>query len=103
MVAKGSLTDFDTLKSAGTVLGIISASGGILAALSFGIGYLAITERDAVVGLPTTVVDYSTYVRTGALFFSTSLFHLFSASVPYILVGVAVTFIHLKSPIVRRS
>lgn len=64
---------WEGLKWTAQLLGIVGGGGSGFAALSFGIGYLAIKHHDAMLGLPTTNIPYTTYVRTGALFFTTAL------------------------------
>lgn len=60
----------------GKYTGIIGGGGAGFAALSFGIGYLAVKSHDAMLGLPTTLSNYESYVRIGSLFFSNSLYSL---------------------------
>ena len=68
----------------GKFVGIVGGGGAGIAGLSFGIGYLAIKSHDAMLGLPTTIYTYESYVRTGALFFSNSLYFLIDAVSDYI-------------------
>ena len=62
-----------TLKSVGQFLGVVGGGGAGFAGLAFGIGYLATKHHDAMMGMPTTTTDNTSYVRTGALFFTQSL------------------------------
>jgi hypothetical protein len=64
------------LKSAAQFVGLIGGGGAGFAGLAFGIGYLATKHHDAMLGLPTTTTDTTTYVRTGALFFTQTLHDL---------------------------
>ncbi len=68
------------LSFVGKYTGIIGGGGAGFAALSFGIGYLAVKSHDAMLGLPTTLSNYESYVRIGALFFSNSLYSLVTTS-----------------------
>jgi hypothetical protein len=63
----------NTLKSVGQFVGVVGGGGAGFAGLAFGIGYLALKHHDAMMGMPTTTTDNSSYVRTGALFFTQSL------------------------------
>ncbi len=83
-----ALFEVKALKAAVSFFGVIGAGGGGFATLAFGIGYLAIKKHDAMIGLPTTVVDITTYVRTGAMFFSNTLVLIFSTPTTYALIGV---------------
>lgn len=83
-----SLFEVKTLKAAASFFGVVGAGGGGFATLAFGIGYLAIKKHDVMVGLPTTVVDVSTYIRTGAMFLSNTLVLIFSTPTTYVLIGV---------------
>ncbi len=65
-----------TLKSVGQFLGVVGGGGAGFAGLAFGIGYLATKHHDAMMGMPTTTTDNTSYVRTGALFFTQSLHDL---------------------------
>lgn len=65
-------------------LGIAGGGGAAFAAISFGIGYLAIKSHDAMLGLPTTTTTNESYVRMGALFFSNSLYFLISTISEYL-------------------
>ena len=60
----------------GKFVGLLGGGSLSFGALSFGIGYLAIKSHDAMLGLPTTTSTYESYVRTGSLFFSNSLYYL---------------------------
>ena len=75
-----SAFDLSFLKAAGTFLGVIGSGGGGFAALAFAIGYLAIKKKDELIGLPTTQSDPTSYIRTGALFFSNSAYFLLAAT-----------------------
>jgi len=75
-----SAFDLSYLKAAATVLGVIGSGSGVFAALSFGIGYLAIKKQGDLIGLPMTVSDPTSYIRTGALFFSNSTYFLLAAT-----------------------
>lgn len=91
-----SAFDLSSLKALGTFLGIIGSGGGGFAALSFGIGYLAIKKQDELIGLPTTVSDPTSYIRTGALFFSNSAYFILDATYKFlILVSLIGLFIVL--------
>jgi hypothetical protein len=81
------------LKAAATLLGVIGSAGGVFAALSFGIGYLAIKKQDELIGLPTTLSDPTTYIRTGALFFSNSTYFLLSATYRLFVLIVVITLL----------
>jgi len=78
-MANGEGKLLSTLKSVGTFLGVVGGGGAGFAGLAFGIGYLAMKHHDAMLGMPTTTTDNSSYVRTGALFFTQSLHDLVEA------------------------
>jgi len=84
------LLDPRLLKAAGQFLGIVGAGGGGFAALTFGIGYLAVKNQDAMIGMPTLSLNYTTYLRIGALFFPNSLYYLFTSTANYLLGGCLV-------------
>ena len=63
----------DRLKQVGEVVGVVGGMGAAFAGLAFGIGYIATKHHDEMLGIPTTTTDYTTYVRTGSLFFTQSL------------------------------
>jgi hypothetical protein len=83
-----SLFEVKAFKAAANFFGVVGAGGGGFATLAFGIGYLAIKKHDTMVGLPTTVVDITTYVRTGAMFFSNTLVLICSTPTTYVLIGL---------------
>ena len=83
-----SLFEVKAFKAAANFFGVVGAGGGGFATLAFGIGYLAIKKHDAMVGLPTTVIDITTYVRTGAMFFSNTLVLICSTPTTYVLIGL---------------
>lgn len=66
------------LKGALQYLGVFSGGGAGFAALSFGVGYLAVKSHDAMLGLPTATTHAESYVRVGALFFPNSLYYAVS-------------------------
>lgn len=57
-----------------TWIGLTGAGGGGFAALCFGIGFLATRNHDEMLGLPSQASASSVLVRTGAMFFSNSLY-----------------------------
>lgn len=71
----------EAIKWIAQFVGVVGGGGGGFAALAFGVGYLATKSHDAMLGLPTTATAYGTYVRTGALFFSRSLYDLVASIV----------------------
>lgn len=79
---------WDALKWTAQFLGIVGGGGSGFAALSFGIGYLAIKNHDAMLGLPTPSIPYTAYVRTGALFFTTAIQSLVTVLTPSFWGGV---------------
>ena len=89
----------DSLKAVAEALGVIAGSGAGFAALSFGIGYLATKHHDAMLGVPTTTTDQTTYVRTGALFFSQTLHDVVafiaSISLKAVLTALLIIFVAL--------
>jgi hypothetical protein len=98
-----SAFDLNALKSAGTFLGIIGSGSGGFAALSFGIGYLAIKKHDELIGLPTTLADPTSYIRTGALFFSNSAYFLLAATYKLLVVLALVALLLLLVLLVARK
>jgi hypothetical protein len=81
------LFDFGTLKAVGSFVGIAGAGGGGFAALCFGIGYLATKSHDEMIGVPSTSLNSTTYVRTGALFFPNFIHTLVAQGIFYFLLA----------------
>jgi len=81
----------ESLKNVAQFVGVTAGGGAGFAALCFGIGFVATKHYDAMLGVPTTTTDQTTYVRTGALFFSQTLHDIvaFVASISVNVVRVA--------------
>lgn len=86
--AESQISILDVLKWAAQFVGVVGGGSGGFAALSYGIGYLAIKHHDAMLGIPSTGVSHTAYVRTGASFFSTALQSMVSALSPWRFVWV---------------
>ena len=89
----------DLIKWIGQFIGLVGGGGAGFTALAFGVGYLAIKNHDAMLGLPTTISSYESYVRTGALFFPNSVQYLISGLSAYGWVAFTVTIIAIVIPL----
>jgi len=71
--SNGESQTFERLKKVAEVVGVVGGMGAAFTGLAFGIGYLATKHHDDMLGVPTTTIDQTSYIRTGALFFTQSL------------------------------
>ncbi len=74
--ARSATQTLERLKRVAEIVGVVGGMGAAATGVAFGIGYLATKHHDEMLGVPTTTTDYTTYVRTGAIFLTQSLHDL---------------------------